>query len=253
MWAIQPSAAAARRDLSSGISPAAFAGLTAWWKAETIAQGDSTAVSSWADSSSSGFTLTQATGANQPTYRTASGPNSRPCVSFDGGDLLTRTSFSGLSLVSSNQCHIFVVQNQTGADAQNTTLHWQSAVANKVNTHLTYDDTCYWDFGNSTAANGRISSAQPAAWDGNWRMVQLIRESPDSGTSRIRVQGSELVNGAVTGTLGAGTATLAIGAQNDGSIGMTGSIAEIIVYNVALSSTNRGLVENYLNARYSLF
>lgn len=233
------------------VSPSDIAGLTAWWKADTIAQSDGTAVASWADSSSSGFNLSQATGSAQPTYKTTAGPNSTPCVQFDGvNDLLARASVSILSLVSSNQCHIFIVQKQDSTQASNCTINFNGITAPLLNIHLTYSDTLYWDFGNSTAAQGRVNVAQPTGWDNSWRMVQLIRESPNSGTSRIRDQGVEIKTGSVTQTMTAATTTLTIGGGNQL---LKGSIAEIIVYNVALGTTDRQSIESYLNGKYAIF
>lgn len=223
-------------------------GATFWLRADDVAGGHGASVSTWSDRLA-GIAITQATGASQPALSNNGGPNNQPAVSFDGGDVLTAANISMLSLVASNQCHIYIVQYQDSTQSNNTTINWNQGVGNILNTHLTFSDTCYWDFG-SSGGGGRINAAQPAGWDNAWRLVQLIREPPDSGTSRIRVQASELTSGAVSLTITSGTATLSIGGGNSA---LKGSIAEIIICNVAHDTAVRQRFERYFNARYKLF
>lgn len=233
--------------------PSQIAGAKAWWRASSIAQSDSSAVTTWTDSISS-LAPTQATAGNKPTYRTTQGPNATPCVSFDGGDYLQVAGVLGSALFSTNQCHIFIVQKQTAADAQNTTFAWYNAVAIQMNTHLTYDDVLYWDFGDKTAAagNGRVNVNQPSGWDDSWRLIQLIRDT--SNNQSIRDQGSQLVTASRSKALDtAQSGSIFIGADQSAAIFLTGFIADILVYNVALGSTDRALVEAYFNSLYTLF
>lgn len=58
-----------------------------WLKADALALSNGTAVSSWGDSSGSGNTATQGTGADQPIYRTNQ-INSLPAVDFVSTDFL---------------------------------------------------------------------------------------------------------------------------------------------------------------------
>lgn len=235
---------------TSIIQPNQITGLTAWWKADSLVLNDNDPVSAWADSSTSGFDLSAVTTA-RPTYKSTGGPNSKPSISFDGAaNVLTRASVPILSLVSTNQCHIFIVQYQVGTKANNCSLNFNGITVPLLNTHLTFSNTLFWDFGNAGAGQGRISVAQPSGWDDSWRMVQLIRESPNSGTSRIRDQGSQLTSGAVTQAMTAATATLSVGGGNQF---LQGLISEVIIYNVALSTTDRQSIEAYLNAKYAIF
>lgn len=255
MWAIQPGQAQARQSLHSvavAFAPSDLAGLKAWYKADSLVLNDADAVATWNDSSSGGLDLTQATSGNRPTYRATGGPNSKPAIQFTGTTptSLARASVAGSAIWGANACHIFVVQKQSNVNDQNATFQWQSA-SSLVRAYLTFGDTLYFDYGDASAGSGRRSVAQPGGWDNSWRMVQLIRESPNSGTLRIRDQGSELVNGSVTATIATGeSATLNIGT---GASSLTGHIAELIFYNVALSAGDRGSVETYLNSKYSLF
>src|ERR1035437_9219293 len=62
-----------------------------WFKADSIAQSNNTAVSSWPDSSGNNHTATQGTGASQPTFKTSQ-VNSLPGVYFNGSNYLTIAS-----------------------------------------------------------------------------------------------------------------------------------------------------------------
>ncbi len=57
------------------------ANIVAGWDARDLS---ASPVALWPDASGNGFDLTQATGANQPTWGAATGPNGQPAVLFDG-------------------------------------------------------------------------------------------------------------------------------------------------------------------------
>lgn len=65
------------------ITPASFAGLQGWWKANDLVLANNDPVSSWADASGNTRTMLQATGANQPLFKTAI-YNGLPTVRYDG-------------------------------------------------------------------------------------------------------------------------------------------------------------------------
>lgn len=78
--------------------PALPTGAVAWYKASGLALSSGNPVTSWADASGHGYTITQGTGARQPTY-VANAVNGNPGVRFDpvAGQYLERTTgLSGL-------------------------------------------------------------------------------------------------------------------------------------------------------------
>lgn len=258
MWSIGSSLANAQRSISDGIGgiraaqPNTVSGMTVWYKADSLALSDGASVATWSDSGSGGIDLTQATAGNRPVYRATGGPNSKPALQFTGTTptSLTRTSVLGSSLFGANSFHAFIVQYQSSANSQNMTFYWPGA-SSLVEAYLAFGSTLYLDYGNSTANSGRISVAQPTGWANAWHITQLIRESPNTGTARIRVDGSELVNGTLTATLTtSNSATFSVGT---GASSLTGYIAEIIFYNAALSTSDRQSIEAYLNQKYAIF
>src|SRR4051812_46109678 len=85
-------------------APEDIAGAVGVWVADDIAISDGSAVSSWVDRIAS-HSLAQATGGQQPLYRT-SGIGGQPAVDFDGTDDLLRYA-AALSTASSGS--VFVV------------------------------------------------------------------------------------------------------------------------------------------------
>ena len=92
-------------------APTDISGCVLWLKADAITSNDGDFVSSWIDSSGSNNPATQATAANQPTFRT-NAIGGKPVVRFDGNDLLqTATSFA-------NPYTIFAVGKMQGSQNQ---------------------------------------------------------------------------------------------------------------------------------------
>ena len=65
------------------MAPTDVPNLHTWYRADSIAQADNTAVTSWTDSSGGGFTMSQVNALKQPTLQTAE-INGLPIVRFDG-------------------------------------------------------------------------------------------------------------------------------------------------------------------------
>lgn len=93
----------ARRAVALGprpFSPSDLAGLKLWLDASRIAGlADGNPVTQWDDLSGNGNHVTQATAANQPTYR-ATIENGRAAVRFDGGDYLQAASQAAFDLAT---------------------------------------------------------------------------------------------------------------------------------------------------------
>ena len=96
-------------DTASAFDPLTSLTWAHYHIADTIAQADASAVSSWADSSGNSKTATQATSTKQPTYRT-NVLNGHAVVRGDGGDGLQMpaVNFSGGATAT-----IYLVANQT--------------------------------------------------------------------------------------------------------------------------------------------
>ena len=84
-----------------------------------------------------------------------------------------------------------------------------------------------------------------------WQLYGAIRE--DLGTKRLYLNGEEIaLKNSSIGTSGS-TNPIKIGFSGDYSRYLKGDIAEILVYDRALSDSEREFVETYLNAKYNIY
>lgn len=217
-------------------TPDQTSGLKGWWKADSLSLTDGASVTSWTDSSGGGLTVSQGTSGNQPIYKTNI-LNGLPIVRFDGtNDYLS----SGSDISQSQPFTIFGV----GKPGTSGTGAFQDIIGGSGNVSFGFKE-------NSGNYNFLM-----------WAGAALTDSVNYSGTftliSGIFNGGSSLgyVNGVqkVSGDPGASSiGTLGVGGDGLGSGGFfNGDIAEAIIYNRALTSTERLTVESYLGWKYNI-
>ena len=218
--------------LRSQTGPAGVGDVTnnkLWLKADGIGQADGTAVTSWSDASGNGFAFTQGTPAKQPTYKTGI-LNGQPVVRFDGGDALASTTITSAAGdhtvfgVAHSSTATYIFDNTDGA-------RWLAAI---------HGSGAYWD----------------GAWKGtaigNGTTTELLTWVLDDAGSEVFKNGTSYTTGTWDATSKMG-GTQVLGARQDQSTQMmTGDIAEWIVYEGALNTAQRTIIENYLAAKYGL-
>ena len=214
-------------------TPDKISGLKAWWKADSLGLTDGTAVSSWGDSSASGIALTQATSANQPIFKTNI-INGQPVVRFDGSNDRLRAA-STLGLSQPNTIFI-VVGNWNSSTAGNLV---DVATGDGARQLVAYDTGVALGF---YAGTGFVSDA-PATHPGYICISALF----NGASSTINVNGTQVLTGN-PGSNGLGQPTIG----SDGGNAFGGDIAEIIVFNRALTALERAHVENYLGNKYGI-
>ncbi len=182
----------------------------------------------------------QSSFAAQPTFKTAEASqiNYNGYLNFDGLDDNLILNHTGIGMESSNT--IFVVCKPDGEApllqiGSNTILLCSSRVEYRIN---------------NTAANSTLSSANtiPA---GVWSLLSVVKTGDEIGDIRIFRQGEELdyqKRGSATIVTGS---NMTIGSDSNDNY-LNGSIAEIIIYNTALSETDRKKVESYLAVKYGI-
>jgi hypothetical protein len=234
--------------------------LRGWWdfsdssKVTTVSGG----ISSIADKSGLGYSLTQATSSNRPSYQTAA-QNGLNVARFDGtNDRLARSAFT--SGVANNQpcMSLFVVRKPlsvgfamysfsvTGASSSvNRMLMATGVSANKdriagrgldTDTEQSVDSSA-----NDTAATWRM---QEGVWDfDNAKLTQYMDGTKD---------GEELSFG--TGVNAANTSPnqMVIGCSNLGTGFFSGDIGEVILVAGVLSDRDRWMIEGYLAHKWGI-
>jgi len=208
-------------------TPNQLSGLIAWYRATDLALADGAAVATWVDQSSAGNNATQATPANQPIFHTTTGPNSGPAVFFTAAGHALRTS----TLAATQPNTIFIVASAT----QNPTCYLDGTNGGFY-TQTVSATSLLINAGVSITATGT-----PALSGFN-----IICGVFNGVSSLLSVDGTVTSGNAGT-TAGA---ELTIGNFRTGTVPQAGGTAEVIVYNRALTTTERRQIETYLSDRH---
>lgn len=244
---------------AGSFTPKSISGLQLWLRADkgtfqdsaktTVAVSDGDVVGAWVDLSGNGNDALQSTTANKPLLK-LNIVNSRPVVRFDGvNDILLSSSVD----INNDSVTLFVVVqiiSQTGVD-----ILCEMSVSAAANDG-------FWLASGTSGAAGAGARVRGSITD-----VTLFIDNPFNGTSIFRIMslvgnaasvsilyrnGSSIISDTVNfGTIGSDT--IYIGARNNSLLPFNGDISEFLVYNSALSDTDRTIVENYLNERYVIF
>lgn len=222
-------------------------GLLAWYKADNSVSTSGSSVTQWADVSGNSYNATQSNSSFQPTF-VGSAINSLPAISFNGSNQFLQIP-SGFANFTSG-ASIFVVAKPT---ALSTFAHILYFATDGVGTDglISQEGSASGSMA-LTVLNGSSSSQVTASSAVTVNTAQLL-EAIDSGggspSGTLYTNGAQKAQGSVNTLNNVTRTTNYIGGQ---TYYFTGQIAEILVYNTALSATQRANVENYLFARYGL-
>lgn len=236
-----------RPDLGGAFTPTDIAGLQLWLKADSLSLSDNDPISTWTDSSGNGNNATGTLTA-RPLYKTNI-INSLPVVRFDGSnDNLVITDVNGLDLTGDQS--IFVVMSTSDATGAIVSHHnsgapftgWTFAVG--IITPANNNKLAYWSNGKGSWVN----DAGTTAANGSPHLASVIRTS---GSITFYTDGT--AGSTNTGhSNGSSSANIFLGQTADGLNVLAGDIAEILVYDSALSGGNLTNVKSYIAAKYAL-
>jgi hypothetical protein len=226
--------------------------LKTWFRADAIAGvANGGALSTWTDSSGNGFNATQATAGQRPTYIQNS-VNGRPVVRFNSANQ-TYLAFS--RPVQDNFTILCVLRSSQGIGTG--VNFWDGAGI--VNGEVAFTVN---DFGLSLNANGKllagtgnpdvtIASAASGLNNGLPHFV-VFKRTRLTGAMELYVDG--VLQGSTTGSKQVLNAPeqLVLGAQQTLLNFLTGDIAEVKIYDQALSDPDRIAEENALQCKYGL-
>jgi hypothetical protein len=231
--------------------PAGSLNPVAWFKADAIT-GVTTggALAAWTDSTGNGYNATQGALSQQPTYVT-NAMNGLPVVRFNSNN---STCLSFTRPVQDDFSIICVFQSTNGDGSGS--LYYQGAglvngeVAGVVNDF----GTCLFADGSIAAGTGNPDVAVDSGAgynDGRPHILTFTR-------TRITGKVTLYVDGAMMGTTAGSTSSLTapsvlvLGAQQTLINYLTGDIAEVQIYNTALSGANQQNVESTLFQKYNI-
>jgi hypothetical protein len=234
-------------------APDEVGGLVVWLRADTAPYGNGQPVANWQDSSGHGNHATQPTAGQRPVF-TANAINGLPALTFTRNAsqqlFLPTTSFTGMSDFS--QFTFLAVARWTGGVSSGLFGGYRG-------TNNTNSGSTVFEVSNSAGAlrlrvpSGIDSTGSPGLTQNQWH---LLGSSMDQAASR-----SAIFRDGITiaqGTGNAGTTLLAnyqrfpVGSSFDDTRTFGGQIAEVLVYNRALSALERASLERHFASKYAL-
>jgi hypothetical protein len=232
-------------------NPRQVGGLRLWLDATDPAgngtqPANASSVSSWVDKSGNGNTVTQATGANQPTYRT-NVLNGKPVVRFDGvNDLMGKSSASSLGTTVT----MFVVGTTNGnASTRGTFFDYSTGAATNTGANIVQRDAGpdmtvgFFDGTLDQFSSGAIALPYTA--------VMYCYNTGSDGF--LFLNGTQAATGA-TGNISGAPNAYTIGSLFNGvaSWFLNGDVAEVIFYNGNISTAQKLLVNRYLGNKWGI-
>jgi hypothetical protein len=231
---------------SFGIQPTDIASMIGWWKAESIAQANGTPVASWPASGGTLGALTQATGANQPTYNTGV-VNGLPAVTFDGvNDFLATAAAASPASIS------VMVTCRPTVDGAFRYLIQQAAAATWISPFarwaIRWNATPVVEGWVESAAIGAnfVTDPGPGAATGAWQVLELTYDQSNINLYRTETL---LKNTARVGALTSSNQPIFLGSDTAGAETFLGDVLEVVVCNAGLNPTDRVALANYMRNR----
>ena len=235
---------------SSAFDPTTIAGCVGWFRGSdlaTITDAGAGAVSQWANKVGNSWNLTEAT--NRPTtgVNTLNGKN---VIKFVGASSqkLASTARQWAS-ASDGALSVFVVFKPASVSGTQSIVDFDSegSFGTRMDQAVRLDGTTPQAV---RIAGGVVIESGPSVASGTAYVASMVH-----GASAIElwINGTSNGSSAIGSANGTSTAPLGLGHHPGGAGFYTGDVAEIIVYNVALGTTDRQTVEAGLNAEYAVY
>jgi hypothetical protein len=222
-----------------------------WLKADAGVTTSGTNVTQWADQSGNGNNVTQATATNQPQLQ-ADVFNGQPAIYFDGGsNFLNNTTQNPVTAGAART--VFVVLKSICTSDGNTPIAFRRTAPNHVLQSFPSTNFIYTDGSNSSNNSTVLATLFDTL---KVKPTVLTYFSGGTGTKiQFKQNGvTQAVSQPGSVSTETGAVGFTIGRREDNpfsNFGQTeGWIAEIIVYNSQLNTTDIAAVENYLANKY---
>lgn len=226
--------------------------LKLWLKADAGVVADASGfVSSWSDQYTNGNSATQSTTTSKPLYVQDS-QNGQPAIKFDGtadflntddNGTLSPTTFSWFAVVSNLSTNSYVM-GATGSSGSNN----RSPYLRNTNNHF--------EIGHYIEANNVNFKVESGTSVSSPAILEAIVDNT-AKTIVGYVNGNQVISTNYTGNTATSTRDFHFGAVPFNDSGnptsfMKGNLHEVLIFNQALSSTNRTAIETYLQTKYGI-
>ena len=206
---------------------------------------DTDSLDQWNDISGEGNHAETWSGVSNPVYRTDQ-MNGKPVVRYSGSEGLLVPHDTSLAL--SPEFTIFAVADLTA------TTSGVDNIRTILSKELSFSDRNYWLVQWDGDWVGRISESgtarQVESDEGAVTDPALISYRADGSNLNLFVDGEAQVLGDSYSSIDTQSAPVGIGRQADDARSWHGDIAEILIYNTALSDEDRESVEQYLGEKW---
>ncbi|MEY2564930.1 MAG: large repetitive protein [Verrucomicrobiota bacterium] len=212
-------------------------GLQLWLRADTgVSLNGPTSVSQWLDQSANLFAL-QGSGSQQPQL-IANAVNGKPVLRFDGGANILQTA-GAADIFKSSASWTVILVTQPGAT--------QQTYANILDHQ--HDSLSFVMEQNGGNANQYWIGDDLVALDST--RTQMLASVRTASTQRDYMNGMKFADLSVN-PFSPQVRRFGVGGWLNGGRFYNGDIAEVIIYNRALTDSERAGIENLLNSRYAL-
>lgn len=239
-------------------------GLVLWLRADDLDLENGDSVDTWHDQSGDGRNFTQSTASKKPTFVASDATfNSKPCLSFDGGDQLTLDFDANLNTNEFTHFIVMSVTNdnddfQVGFESRGPTPVARSGY--NIFADMTGDGSSaghQWEFW--AGQDGSYGQAISAVGSATLNQPNLITMFIDGGNGAggtvtaqtLRIDGTQVAT--LTPNYYKSTANeQCIGTIGASSSPLLGKIAEIIQFNRHLTDNEISQWESYLSIKYGI-
>lgn len=238
---------------SSSYDPASITGLVRHYKADDITGNDNDPIAAWPDSSGNGVDATQATGTNQPVLKTDI-LNGHAVVRFSGSQFMEFALQSG---VSASYTYVIIANPTSLAGGPQTLIgssgDWPQGISFYIGA---YGDAGKLIMGRASVDDFAKSSNTTTA--GSFHVYAGALNATNNDVNdvwNLWHDGASFGFGAAGVAGGSTASTSYIGAYyKSGSANnlFTGDIAEILVYDRALSDSSLAVINSYAQDVYGI-
>ena len=239
---------------SAPFSPTDLSGLSLWLKADAGVTLSGSNVTAWADQSGNGNNANANSG-QEPTF-VSSFSNSKPAIEFDGQvQVIQIADANNLDFLNMS---VFIVLKYINQGTGNNIVYFKNADAGSP------ADPAMYGLVSSTAQNNVVSfSLNVGDWADYQTSIDITNSIPkilsmtyDGTDQNVYSNGSFSDQFNIGGNIATSTGLFQIGGYNqsfNAAEYFNGRIAEIIMYNRAVTSIERQQVEAYLNTKYAIY
>jgi hypothetical protein len=223
--------------------------MTCWLRSDAFVTYSGSNVSFWADQSGQAYNASQSNSSNQPSL-VVNSINGLPAINFNGTSSFMQfpTGFNNFAQGLS----IFLVVKPTAATALSQIINLGTGSSNDYNFGIEINSSSEAEFFVYTSAGSGMTSVSYGSTIGT--SAQLIEVIQTGTNATILTNGANPVTNASMNSIPEPTGRTAnyLGQASGGGNYFNGEIAEVIIYNTALSTVQRQAVESYLISKFNL-